>query len=110
MLMRTHHLLSCVLVAGLAAPAASADTGPVWIDTTCDDTTPVESQIAEIKQAHARTEDMQVGKAAILVVEDKWRELTAWDSDSNCHVTVHGTPTSDFVGIASAILSQLPRR
>jgi hypothetical protein len=110
MLMRIHHLLSCVLVAGLATTAASADTGPVWIDTTCDDTTPPDSQIAAIKQSHARTQDVQLGKAAVLVLEDRWKELTAWDNDSSCYVTVHGTPTSDVVGIGRAILSQLPRK
>jgi len=108
MLMRTHHLLSCVLAVGLASTAANADTGPVWIDTTCEDA-PMEPQIADIKQTHSRTQDVQLGKGGVLVTENKYREVTAWDDNSNCHVTVHAPPDSDVVGIARAILSQLPR-
>ena len=91
-------------------PAATTSAqGPVWIETTCEEAS-VESQLAAIKQENASARDVEIGKAGVIVDKGNRQQLTAWDTDSNCHVDVTAPKDVDTVSIARTVLSQLPGR
>lgn len=92
-----------------APPAAKSSTspaGPVWIETTCQDT-PVEAQLAELKLEYPANTSVELGKAALLVDHGKRQQLTAWDTDSNCRVDITGPKDVDTVAIARTLLGTL---
>lgn len=91
-----------------SAPTTSSH-GPVWIETTCEDAS-AESQLALIKQENASARDVEIGKAGVIVDKGDRQQLTAWDTDSNCHVDVTAPKDVDTVSIARTVLSQLPGR
>ena len=96
-----------VLVVGAAAasPSTSSD-GPVWIETTCDDSVAA-TEIARIKQGNPTAKDVAIGEGGVMVTLDSAKELTAWDTDSSCHVFVRGPLNADTIAIARSILTML---
>ncbi|MBA3465155.1 MAG: hypothetical protein H0T46_34810 [Deltaproteobacteria bacterium] len=91
-----------------SAPVTSS-RGPVWIETTCEEAS-VEAQLTQIKENNASAREVSVGKAGVIVDEGNRQHLTAWDTDSNCHVDVTAPKDVDTVSIARTVLSQLPGR
>ena len=102
--------LSAVAVAKRPAPSAATSStspaGPVWIETTCQDT-PVEAQVAELKLEYPANTSVDLGKAALLVDHGKRQQLTAWDTDSNCRVDITGPKDVDTAAIARTLLGEL---
>ena len=95
------------LAAGRAPIASSTSpAGPVWIETTCQDT-PVETQVTQFKLEYPATTMVELGKAALLVDHGKRQQLTAWDADSNCRVDVIGPKDVDTIAIARTLLGTL---
>jgi len=90
------------------APIASSTSpaGPVWIETTCQDT-PVETQVKELRLEYPATTVVDVGKAALLVDHGSRQQLAAWDTDSNCRVDITGPKDVDTVAIARTLLAEL---
>ena len=86
--------------------SSTSSTGPVWIETTCQNT-PVEAQVVAFKREYPTTTAVDLGKAALLVDRGTRQQLTAWDTDSNCRVDVTGPKDVDTVAIARTLLSQL---
>jgi hypothetical protein len=98
--------------AAVAAPLAAAGPaktggGPVWIETVCDDV-PATTRIAEIKREHPEAREVAVGQAGVVVESDESQDLTAWDTDSRCSVSIHAPKDADAVALARTILDQLP--
>jgi hypothetical protein len=91
--------------AAAASPSTSSD-GPVWIETTCDDSVAA-TEIAKIKQGNPSARDVAIGQGGVLVTFERAKELTAWDSDSSCHVFVRGPLSADTAAIARSILQML---
>lgn len=89
----------------IAAPSSSPD-GPVWIETTCDSTVAA-TEIARIKRDNPGAQEVAIGQGGVLITLETAKELTAWDTDSSCHVFVRGPLSADTSAIARSVLSLL---
>ena len=89
-----------------AIVSSTSPAGPVWIETTCQDT-PVETQVTRFKEEYPATTVVELGTAALLVDLGKRQQLTAWDSDSSCRVDVIGPKDVDAVAIARTLLGTM---
>ena len=93
-------------VAPIRAVASTSASGPVWIETVCQDA-PVETQVAEFKLEYPATTSVDLGKVALVVDYGKRQQLTAWDTDSNCRVDITGPKDVDTAALARTLLGEL---
>lgn len=99
---------ACIFLAvgaAAASPSTSSD-GPVWIETTCDSSVAA-TEIAKIKAGNPSAKDVAIGQGGVMVTLGSAKELTAWDTDSSCHVFVRGPLNADTIAIARSILTML---
>jgi hypothetical protein len=81
------------------------------VQAACDDTVAAaaDKAIPDIKKSFPDAKEVPgVGKVAIMIESGSMRQLTAWDNNSNCEVTVAVPKNVDAVAFSKDLLEALP--
>jgi hypothetical protein len=79
------------------------------VQASCDPS--VAQSASQVKQANPQARDVKnVGKAALIVESGDTQQLVAWDSDSNCQISLAVPKSVDAMALGRKVLQALPAK